>query len=63
MYLSELEQSRLAWRTDKIVVDSRKVVCRTFDQVLHDLRQRLVLYTIAAEGEVREAEQEEGEGR
>jgi hypothetical protein len=39
------------WRLNKVLVDSRKVICITFDQLARDIRDRLSLYQIIAEAE------------
>ena len=43
-FLSDLETARLKWRLNKVLVDSRKVICRTFDQLARDTRNRLSRY-------------------
>lgn len=43
-FLSDLETARLRWRLNKVLVDSRKVICRTFDQLARDTRNRLSRY-------------------
>jgi len=40
-FLSELEKARLKWYLNKVVVDSRKVICKTFDQLAIDTRSKL----------------------
>jgi hypothetical protein len=46
----------LNWRLNKVLVDSRKVICITFDQLARDMRDRLSLYPLIYEAES-EAEQ------
>ncbi|MFM7408562.1 MAG: hypothetical protein ACKO3K_18370 [Cuspidothrix sp.] len=43
-FLSDIEKARLKWRLNKVLVDSRKVICRTFDQLARDIRNRLSRY-------------------
>ena len=43
-FLSELEKARLKWYLNRVVVDSRKVICKTFDQLARDIRHRLSQY-------------------
>jgi len=43
-FLSELEKARLKWYLNKVVVDSRQVFCKTFDQLARDTRNRLSRY-------------------
>jgi len=43
-FLSELEKARLKWYLNRVVVDSRKVICKTFDQLARDTRNRLSRY-------------------
>ncbi|MBE9248615.1 DUF4263 domain-containing protein [Dolichospermum sp. LEGE 00240] len=43
-FLSELEKARLKWYLNRVVVDSRKVICKTFDQLARDIRNRLSRY-------------------
>jgi hypothetical protein len=42
--LGAAERSRLEWRTDRVIVDSHKVSCVTFDQLHYDLDWKLKLY-------------------
>ncbi len=43
-FLSKLEKARLKWYLNKVVVDSRQVFCKTFDQLARDTRNRLSRY-------------------
>ena len=43
-FLCKSEKARLKWRLNRVVVDSRKVICITFDQLARDTRDRLSLY-------------------
>jgi hypothetical protein len=43
-FLSEVEKTRLKWYLNRVVVDSRKVICKTFDQLARDTRNRLLRY-------------------
>jgi hypothetical protein len=47
--LSEHERKRLDWRTDKVSVDSREVVCRTFDDFYEQAKSRIAHYPVAPE--------------
>ena len=38
------EQERLQWRADRVLVDSRPILCITYDQLLADLGERLASY-------------------
>jgi hypothetical protein len=42
--LSHREQTRLRWRLEKVLVDSKPVVCVTFDELFDDLNHRLRNY-------------------
>lgn len=44
-FLAELEKARLKWRLEKVLIDSRKVNCITFDQLLSYLEERLLIYS------------------
>lgn len=35
------ERQRLQWRSEKVVVDSRQIICLTYDQLLSDLTRQL----------------------
>jgi hypothetical protein len=51
---SELDDSkrrRLAWRTKKVLIDSNKVTCITFDQLHDALKEKFEFYTAVAEVE------------
>ena len=41
----------MKWRLNKVLVDSRKVICITFDQLARDMRDRLSLYPLIYEAE------------
>ncbi|MBK1987877.1 DUF4263 domain-containing protein [Sphaerospermopsis aphanizomenoides BCCUSP55] len=43
-FISPIDKARLKWRLNKVLVDSRKVICITFDQLAKDTRDRLSLY-------------------
>lgn len=51
-FISDIDQARLKWRLNKVLVDSRKVICITFDQLARDIRDRLSLYPLIYEAEV-----------
>jgi hypothetical protein len=42
------ERLRLEWRQDHVVVNSKHIICVTYDQLLDDLLFRLEQYTLAA---------------
>jgi len=42
--LAYKEQIRLQWRLDRVVVNSKKIFCRTFDELYKDLNRRLTRY-------------------
>lgn len=46
-YLAYKEQMRLQWRIDKVLVDSHKVICQTFDDLYEQLERRLHIYKLA----------------
>jgi hypothetical protein len=46
-YLGYQEQMRLAWRFDKVLVNSKKIICVTFDKLYEDLDKRLRSYQAA----------------
>ncbi|BAZ28816.1 hypothetical protein NIES4074_12510 [Cylindrospermum sp. NIES-4074] len=50
-FISPLDKARLKWRLNKVLVDSRKVICITFDQLARDIRDRLSLYPLIYEAE------------
>lgn len=43
-FLSAEEKARLAWRIHKVTINSNKIVCLTFDQLVAGLRDNLSLY-------------------
>ena len=43
-YLTTEETMRLAWRINKVTINSNKIVCLTFDQLAAGLRDSLTLY-------------------
>ncbi|MGA2228815.1 MAG: Shedu anti-phage system protein SduA domain-containing protein, partial [Syntrophobacteraceae bacterium] len=45
-FLSSVDRARLTWRLNKVIIDSHKVICITFDQLARDLRGRINLYTV-----------------
>jgi hypothetical protein len=49
---SEIDKTRLKWRLNKVLVDSRKIICITFDQLARDIRARLSLYSLIYEAEL-----------
>jgi hypothetical protein len=44
-HLDPGEQHRLSWRTDKVLVNTKKVVCMTFDQLFSQFAVRLDILT------------------
>jgi hypothetical protein len=48
-HIDEGERLRLDWRRENVIVNSKQVLCITFDQLLYDLQDRLRLYTGAAQ--------------
>ncbi len=44
-FRSPLDKARLEWRLNKVLIDSRKIICITFDQMAEDIRDRLQLYS------------------
>ncbi|MEH1904151.1 Shedu immune nuclease family protein [Nostoc sp.] len=52
-FISPIDKARLTWRLNKVLVDSRKVICITFDQLARDIRDRLSLYPLIFEAESR----------
>ncbi len=46
--LEESERNRLAWRTEKVLVNSIPVYCLTFDDLFSQLRTRFNYYVQAA---------------
>jgi hypothetical protein len=47
--LDAAKRRRLAWRTNKVLIDSNKVTCVTFDQLYAELERKYEFYTAAAE--------------
>lgn len=45
------KRRRLAWRSKKVLVDSNKVTCITFDELHEALKRKFELYTAAAKEE------------
>lgn len=43
-FLDDIDRARLTWRMSKVVVDSQKIVCLTFDQLARELRSSLHTY-------------------
>ncbi len=50
-FISSIDRARLSWRLNKVLIDSRKIICITFDQLARDLRDRLSLYSLAYHAE------------
>ncbi len=51
-FLSPLEKERLRWRLNKVVIDSRKIICITFDQLAIDIDDRLAFYPLVFDSEI-----------
>lgn len=47
-FLEQREVNRLKWRCDKVVVNSQKIRCITFDQLLHEMNYAITTYPIVA---------------
>src|SRR5439155_22098503 len=49
--LDDAKRRRLAWRTKKVLIDSNKVTCITFDQLRDALKEKFEFYSAAAKVE------------
>jgi hypothetical protein len=49
--LDDTKRRRLAWRTKKVLIDSNKVTCITFDRLYAALKEKYDFYAAAAEVE------------
>jgi len=49
--LNEPKKRRMAWRTKKVLIDSNKVICITFDELYVALKEKFEFYAAAAEVE------------
>jgi hypothetical protein len=49
--LDDTKRRRLAWRTKKVLVDSTRVTCITFDELYDKLREKFEFYAATAEVE------------
>jgi Domain of unknown function (DUF4263) len=49
--LDDPKRRRLIWRTNKVLIDSNKVTCITFDHLYDALKRKFEFYTDAAEAE------------
>lgn len=49
--LDDAKKRRLAWRTKKVLIDSNKVVCITFDELYSSLKEKYDFLADAAEAE------------
>lgn len=47
-YLTPDEESRLRWRSERLMVNSKPVLCRTFDQLLRDVKEKLAYMKAAS---------------
>jgi hypothetical protein len=50
-FLSPIDKNRLRWRLNKVLIDSQKIICITFDQLARDLKDRLSLYQLSYESD------------
>jgi len=50
-FLSPIDKNRLRWRLNKVLIDSQKIICITFDQLARDLKDRLSLYQVSYESD------------
>ncbi len=48
-YMDVGEQERLRWRREHVIVNSKRIVCVTYDQLLEDLEFRLGWFGPAAQ--------------
>jgi hypothetical protein len=46
--LDKPQMSRLKWRTKKVLIDSNKVTCITFDELHAALKEKFEFYSAAA---------------
>jgi hypothetical protein len=49
--LDDAQIRRLAWRTKKVLIDSNKITCITFDELYAALKEKFEFYTAAAKVE------------
>jgi hypothetical protein len=49
--LDDAKKRRMAWRTKKVLIDSNKVTCITFDDLYADLKEKFEFYTAAVKTE------------
>jgi len=42
-FIDDADQQRFEWWRDRVVVDSRTIVCLTYDQLARDFRDRLMV--------------------
>lgn len=50
-FLSPIDKNRLRWRLNKVLIDSQKIICITFDQLARDIKDRLFLYQLSYESD------------
>ncbi|BBC22515.1 Shedu immune nuclease family protein [Pseudanabaena sp. ABRG5-3] len=50
-FLASIDKNRLRWRLNKVLIDSQKIICITFDQLARDLKDRLSLYQLSYESD------------
>lgn len=50
-FISDIDKARLKWRLNKVLVDSRKIICITFDQLARDIRDSFSRYSLIYEAE------------
>lgn len=51
-FLSPIDKNRLKWRLNKVLIDSQKIICITFDQLARDIKDRLSLYQLSYESDL-----------
>ena len=54
-HLGKREQQRLRWRQEYVLLNSKQVHCKSFDQLRDDLLDRLEQFPIAAQAEEKQA--------
>ena len=50
-FLSPIDKNPLRWRLNKVLIDSQKIICITFDQLARDIKDRLSLYQLSYESD------------
>lgn len=57
-HLAKREEQRLRWRQEHVLINSKPIYCKTFDQLCEDLLVRLEQNLIGAEAEEKKATEE-----